>query len=121
VEKLLSIEEVAEIFGLEYKTVYRLVRNGEIPSARIGRVYRVSKSDLAAYLEQQKEVVQLAAKKKKHFSQLEVRCGGCDAPIISELGIAGRCRVCHAALCAECFGNKKKKFCQRHEPEKSES
>ena len=119
-ERLLSIEEVAEIFGLEYKTVYRLVKSGEIPSARIGRVFRVSKVDLAAYIEQQKEAVQMAAKGKKHFAQLEVRCGSCDAQIVSELGIAGRCQVCQAALCAECFGMKKAKFCTRHKPEKPE-
>ena len=117
-EKLLSIEEVAEILGLEYKTAYKLVKAGEIPSARIGRVFRVSKADLSAYLEQRKDAVHEEVTGKKHFSQLEIRCGGCDGRIVSELGIAGRCQVCQAALCAECFGIRKTKFCKGHEPEK---
>lgn len=117
-EKLLSIEDVAEILGLEYKSIYRLIRSGELPAARIGRVYRVSKADLAAFLEQQKQAVHVETTGKEHVAQMEIRCGGCGARIVSELGIAGRCQVCHAALCAECFGINKKKHCQSHQPAK---
>ncbi len=120
-EKLLSIEEVAEILGLEYKTVYRLVKSGDIPSARIGRVFRVSMADLYSYLERQKEAVRNDVKGEKHFSKREIRCGCCEARIVSELGISGRCRVCDAALCAECFGIKKVKLCKAHESEPPES
>ena len=116
-EKLLSIEDIAEILGLEYKSVYRLVRSGELPAARIGRVYRVSKADLSAYLEQQKQVVHEQTTGKKSFAQKEVRCGGCGERIVSELGIAGRCEVCQAALCAECFGINKIKLCKPHQAE----
>ena len=114
-EKLLSIEEVAEILGLEYKTIYRLVRNGELPAAKVGRVYRVYMADLEAFLERQKQVVHEAATGKKLAAQREVRCGGCGARIVSELGIAGRCETCQAALCAECFGIKKIKRCKPHQ------
>ena len=119
-EKLLSIDEVAEILCLEYKSIYRLIRSGELPAARIGRVYRVNMADLAAFLEQQKQVVHEAATGKKLVAQREIRCGGCGARIVSELGIAGRCQVCQAALCAECFGINKIKHCQTHQ-EKQES
>ena len=114
-EKLLSIEEIAEIMGLEYKSVYRLVRSGELPAARIGRVYRVSQADLSAYLERQKQVVQQEASSRAHIAQLEIRCGGCGGRIVSELGIAGRCEVCQAALCAECFGINHIKVCKVHQ------
>jgi excisionase family DNA binding protein len=114
-EKLLNIEEIAEFLGLEYKTVYWLVRNGAIPSARIGRVYRVSKADLETYLEQQKQAMQTEAKGKKHIARSELRCSQCGKRIVSELGIAGRCKVCDAALCTDCFGLKKKKYCEAHE------
>jgi len=113
-EKLLSIEEVAEILGLEYKTIYRLVRNGKLPAAKVGRVYRIYMADLESYLERQKEVVHEEATGKKSFAQREIRCGSCGARIVSELGIAGRCEVCQAALCAECFGIKKIKKCKTH-------
>ena len=114
-EKLLSIEDVAEILGLEYKSVYRLVRNGELPAARIGRVYRVSRVDLSAFLEKQKQAVHMEVTGKKHFAQLDVRCGFCGGKIVSELGIAGRCQVCQAALCAECFGINKVTCCKGHQ------
>lgn len=114
-EKLLSIEEVAEIFGLEYKSVYRLIRSGELPAARIGRVYRVNKADLAAYLEQQKQAMHEKTSGKKLAAELELRCGSCGERIMSELGIKGRCEVCQAALCAQCFGIDKIKRCKAHQ------
>jgi len=114
-EKLLSIEEVAEILGLEYKSIYRLIRNGDLPAARIGRVYRVNKADLAAFLERQKQVLHEETTGSKLAAQREVRCGSCGERIVSELGIAGRCDVCQAALCAECFGINKIKQCSAHQ------
>jgi excisionase family DNA binding protein len=116
-EKLLSIEEVAEILGLEYKTIYRLIRSGSLPAARVGRVYRVYRADLEAYLERQKQAVREEATGQKMAAQRELRCGSCGQRIVSELGIAGRCEICHAALCAECFGINKIKRCQHHEQE----
>lgn len=115
-EKLLSIEEVAEILGLEYKTIYRLIRSGELPAARIGgRVYRVYRADLEAYLERQKQRVHEEATGRKLVAQTEVRCGNCGQRIVSELGIAGRCEVCQAPLCAGCFGIEKVKRCKTHQ------
>ena len=114
-ERLLSVEEVADILGLEYKTIYRLVRSGDLPAARIGRVYRVDRADLEAYLERQKQVVHKDATGKKHIARRDLRCGGCGARIVSELGIAGRCEVCEAALCAQCFGTERIKRCRAHQ------
>lgn len=51
---LLSIEDAAEMLGVDYKTVWRLIRSGELPAGRVGRVYRLSEADLAAWFEQQK-------------------------------------------------------------------
>jgi len=113
-EKMLSIEDVADVLGLEYKTVYRLVKSGEIPAARIGRVFRMTRADLEAYLERQKLKVQEEATGKKLIAQKELRCGGCGDRIVSELGIAGRCEVCQAALCSGCYGIQKMKRCKNH-------
>jgi len=118
-EKLLSIEEVAEIFGLEYKTVYKLVKTGELPCARIGRVYRVNRADLEAYLERQKMAVHAEAMGTKLTPRRELRCSVCGSRIVSELGIAGRCQLCEAALCAECFGINKIKRCRAHQDDLS--
>lgn len=57
-KSFLSIKETAEYLGLEYKTIYRLVRAGELPAARFGGVYRIQYSDLESYIALQKQRVQ---------------------------------------------------------------
>ncbi|MBN1506063.1 MAG: caspase family protein [Sedimentisphaerales bacterium] len=48
-------------------------------------------------------------------AQQELRCGNCGKRIVSELGIVGRCQVCQAALCAECFEIREINRCARHQ------
>lgn len=50
----MSLEEVADMLGVTYQLIYRLVRGGEIPAVRLGKLYRVSKADLDAYLARSK-------------------------------------------------------------------
>ena len=50
----MSLEEVAEMLGVTYQLIYRLVRSGELPAARLGKLYRVSTDDLNSYLERSK-------------------------------------------------------------------
>ena len=38
------------ILGLSKNTVLKLLQNGTIPSRRVGKKYRILKSDLLAYL-----------------------------------------------------------------------
>lgn len=49
-----SIQEAADYLQVDYKVVYRLVRDGSIPSARIGWQYRMTLDDLSAYLNAQR-------------------------------------------------------------------
>ena len=51
---------------------------------------------------------------KRLLARQETRCGSCDARIVSELGIAGRCQVCQAPLCAGCFQIQKIDRCRAH-------
>lgn len=46
--KLLKIKEVAQTLGLSYLTVYLRVKNGEIPSVKVGRSVRIK----STYLEE---------------------------------------------------------------------
>jgi len=50
----LSIHEAADVLGVQYKTIYRLIRRNALPAAKIGRVYRIKYDDLLAYFEAQK-------------------------------------------------------------------
>lgn len=47
-EKLLTVGELAETFGLSRETVYRRIRDGSIPYHEIGGAYRFLLSDVIA-------------------------------------------------------------------------
>ena len=42
----LSVKEVAELFRICPKTVRRWITAGELPATRLGRDYRIARSDL---------------------------------------------------------------------------
>ncbi len=48
--KLLTVNEVAEILRVSNMTVYRLVKSGQIPAIRVGKNYRIKESDVNKYL-----------------------------------------------------------------------
>jgi len=45
-KEILDLKQVAEYLGLNKRTVYNLVRKGEIPGTKIGRQWRVKKESL---------------------------------------------------------------------------
>ncbi|MCL4473901.1 MAG: helix-turn-helix domain-containing protein [Actinobacteria bacterium] len=49
-EKLLTVEQVAEILQVEKATAWRWCREGKIPAAKIGRLYRIKERDLSSWL-----------------------------------------------------------------------
>lgn len=51
--RFLTVAEVAELLRVSTMTVYRLIKSGELPAARIGKSYRVREDDIDAYLEAQ--------------------------------------------------------------------
>lgn len=53
---LLTVSEVARYLRVSSMTVYRLLDRGELQGSRVGRAYRVSRDDLAAYLDATKVV-----------------------------------------------------------------
>lgn len=44
-----SAEEAAQILGLQVRTVRNYVREGQLPGVRIGKQYRIARSDLEAF------------------------------------------------------------------------
>ena len=48
---LMTVEQVAAYLQLNKLTVYRYIREGRIPAARIGKSYRIRKADVDAFLE----------------------------------------------------------------------
>lgn len=48
----LGLREVAEVLGLSHSTVYKRVREGVIPSVRIGQCWRVPRKWLEGLLDE---------------------------------------------------------------------
>ena len=51
---VMTVDQVAAYLQLNRLTVYRYVREGRIPAARIGKVYRILRADVDRFLENQK-------------------------------------------------------------------
>jgi excisionase family DNA binding protein len=49
--ELLSIPELCQELGMGKSWVYRRIKNGEIPSVKLGRTVKVKRNDLEDYLE----------------------------------------------------------------------
>jgi excisionase family DNA binding protein len=45
-----TIQEAADYLRVDYKVVYRLVKEGKLPSSRVGWQFRITQEDLNAYL-----------------------------------------------------------------------
>lgn len=52
--QVMTVDQVAAYLQLNRLTVYRYVRDGQIPAARIGKVYRIRREDVDAFLEARK-------------------------------------------------------------------
>lgn len=48
-EKFYSCEEIAERYRVNVVTVWRWIRRQELPAVRIGKAYRITADDLAAF------------------------------------------------------------------------
>ena len=57
----LTTEEVLAYLNVTPRTIYRLIRTGELPAIRIGRQWRFRRSDLDAFLDRQQASVTVSA------------------------------------------------------------
>jgi excisionase family DNA binding protein len=53
-EACLTIEEVLGYLKVTSRTIYRLIRSGELPAMRVGRQWRLRRRDLDVWLERQR-------------------------------------------------------------------
>ncbi len=97
-----SLEAVADLLGVNYQLIYKLVRSGELAAARIGKVYRVSRVDLDAYLEQS----------KGHAGG--GTCVICAKVYHSQLSLKESCSECGEPICVDCWTRKQVRSCPTH-------
>jgi excisionase family DNA binding protein len=46
----MTVNEVADLLRVSRMTVYRLIKQGELPALRVGRGYRLRDEDVQSYL-----------------------------------------------------------------------
>ena len=49
-ESFLTTEEVLEYLQVNLRTVYRLIKAGDLPSVRVGKSHRIRVADVDTYL-----------------------------------------------------------------------
>ena len=65
----MTVDQVAAYLQLNRLTVYRYVREGKIPAAKIGKVYRILRADVDRFLESHKVTVAVAVKDVRPLPQ----------------------------------------------------
>ncbi|MHB9010390.1 MAG: helix-turn-helix domain-containing protein [Carboxydocellales bacterium] len=55
-DEVMTLEQVAKYLKIHYQTALKLVGKGEIPAGKIGRDYKIFKSDVISYLERLKKI-----------------------------------------------------------------
>jgi excisionase family DNA binding protein len=113
----MSIKDVADYLEVDYKTVYRLVRNKEIPASQVGRVYRIRPADVDAYLARQR----LGAEAAPATAAVR-KCGMCMRLLHDEGEIGGYCRTegCNEPICTTCWTRDGHTTCEVHRPSQSD-
>jgi excisionase family DNA binding protein len=56
-EPLLTVGEVAQVMRVSNMTVYRLIKAGQLSAIRVGKNYRIRRSDIERYLNDRAVVV----------------------------------------------------------------
>ncbi len=103
-ENYMSLEEVAEFLGVTYQLIYRLVRSGELPAARLGKLYRVSRADLERYLESSKTPAAGGV------------CSVCGTVYKSSGSLGNVCKEsgCGEPICFDCWNRLGIRYCKKH-------
>jgi len=101
----MSLEEVADFLGVTYQLIYRLVRSGELPAVRLGKLYRVSREDLNTYLE-----------RSKGSSSYGGVCSVCGTFYKSRASLSQTCTDagCEEPICFDCWTRLGVRRCKKH-------
>ena len=54
-QRFYSVQQIADKLNIHFRTVYNLIYSGQLPSIRVGRVYRISQDHLNAFCFQQEQ------------------------------------------------------------------
>lgn len=60
---LLNVKQVQELLGLSERTVFRLIKSGDLKGFKAGREWRFEQSDIDTYIAEQRKKAQMEANK----------------------------------------------------------
>lgn len=107
--KFYSLQEVADIFGVEYQLIYKLVKAGTIPSMRVGKVFRISSAQMQEYMDRMSNGGSPASGAPQKV------CSRCGRNYYSALSISKKCAKCGAPICKACVENDHATLCEIHQ------
>ena len=101
----MSLEDVAKMLGVTYQLIYRLVRSGELPAVRLGKLYRVSRGDLDGYLA-----------RSKNDAGVGGVCSACGTFYKSRTSLVQKCTAegCEEPICFDCWNRLGVRTCAAH-------
>lgn len=70
-ESLLTLNEVAVILKVTYRTVLKYMKTGKLRARRVGGCWRVLRADLDDFLEEDPETVKVASKGQTIIMEVE--------------------------------------------------
>lgn len=126
VSKIIDIQAAADLLAVDYKTVYRLIQSGELPAAKIGRVYRLAQDDVEHYFEQRKTATmrELRANGTKRRTSATAHdaddtartCAWCGRSLVLNYSVGAECAEpgCGAPICRACARNGAAARCPAH-------
>lgn len=127
-EQYLSIKDVADWLNVDYKTIYRLIRQQELPAAKIGGVYRIRKEDVDAYVGKQlrgstpESVPMNTPQYWAPQTGGPQKCGICRRLLHDGSDIGGVCLepACETPICTTCWQASDQHYCALHQPDRAE-
>lgn len=107
--KLLRIKEVADLLGVNVRTVYRRIWEGKLPASKVGGLYYIRESDLQALLQLDSD---------ENEQKAGLKCDSCLRILRNASEVYGECLSdnCKALICKECAANGLR-YCREHSPE----
>ncbi len=66
--QLLNIKQVMEMLGVSERTLFRIIKNGELTGFKVGREWRFDEEDITTYIAKQRAKAQAQVGKKAEES-----------------------------------------------------
>lgn len=120
-KEFLKIGEAARILGLSQRTVYRRIKEGELPASKVGGVYLISRDDLDAMLRKSRYGTGSLPPVDTRARRDVLKCGFCFRVIESDLAIGAVCEkaACDRVLCVNCM-YRNITHCANHAPNREQ-